>query len=113
NGEVFFATEKGIVSFLADATNFYEEMTAVNVFPNPVHPSYDGLITIDGLSRDADVKITDVSGNVVFQTEANGGRATWNGLDFNGSRVSTGVYMVFVSTSDGQSTTVSKIAFIH
>ena len=112
-GEVFFATEKGIVSYRSDATNFYEEMEAVSVYPNPIRPDYEGLITIDGLSRDADIKISDISGNVVYQTEANGGRATWNGLNFNGQRVSTGVYLVFATTSDGQSTNVSKIAFIH
>lgn len=113
NGEVYFATERGIVSFRSDATNFYDEMDAVNIFPNPVRPDYSGIITIDGLSRNADVKIADVSGNVVYQTTANGGRATWNGLNFNGNRVSTGVYMVFATTSDGQSTNVSKIAFVN
>jgi hypothetical protein len=113
SGEVFFATERGIVSFRSDATNFYEEMDAINVFPNPVRPDYQGVITIDGLSRDADVKIADVAGNVVYQTTANGGRATWDGQDFNGSRVSTGIYMVYITTTDGKSSAVSKVAFVN
>lgn len=113
SGEVFFATERGIVSYRSDATNFYEEMEEVNIFPNPIRPDYEGVITIDGLSRNADIKISDISGNVVYQTEANGGRATWNGLNFDGQRVSTGVYLVFATTPDGQSTNVSKIAFVN
>jgi ligand-binding sensor domain-containing protein len=113
NGEVYFGTEKGIVSYVSDATNFVEEMEEIMIYPNPVHPDYDGLIAIDGLSRDVDVKISDMAGNVVYQTMANGGRATWNGLDFNGNKVSTGIYLVFITSDDGQSTSVGKVAFIN
>lgn len=113
NGEVFFSTQNGIIGFRGDATNFDEEMEAVKVFPNPVRPDYAGVISIDGLARNADVKISDIGGNVVYQTTANGGRATWNGNDFNGQRVSTGVYLVFVTNDDGKATTVSKVAFVN
>jgi hypothetical protein len=113
NGEVFFSTQNGIIGFRGDATNFDQEMEAVKVFPNPVRPDYAGVISIDGLARNADVKISDVSGNVVYQTTANGGRATWNGNDFNGQRVSTGVYLVFVTNDDGKATSVSKVAFVN
>lgn len=112
NGEVFFATDKGIVSFTSDATNFYEEMDDVQVYPNPIRPEYHGVITIDGLSRDADVKITDIEGNLIYHTFAEGGRATWDGLRIDGSRPATGVYLVFVSNEDGKKTAVSKIAFV-
>ncbi len=113
NGEVFFVTDRGIISYRGDATNFYEEMDNVNVFPNPVYPQYDGIITIDGLAQDADVKITDFAGNIVYHTVAEGGRATWNGKSFDGSRPVTGVYLIFVSTDNGKSTNVSKIAFVN
>ncbi len=112
-GEVFFGTEKGVVGSKSDATNFYEEMTNVSVYPNPVRPEYTGLITIDGLSKDADVKVSDAAGNVVYQTTANGGRATWTGTDFSGNRVSTGMYFVYISTQDGDSRSVAKVAFIN
>lgn len=113
SGEVFFGTEKGIVGFKADATNFYLEMDDISVYPNPIRPEYEGVVTIDGLSRDVDVKISDISGNIVYQTRANGGRATWNGKTFNGERVSSGIYLVFISNDDGSSKQVSKIAFIN
>lgn len=113
SGEVFFSTQNGVIGYRGDATNFDDEMESVLVFPNPVRPDYSGMISIDGLVRNADVKISDVSGNVVYQTTANGGRATWDGNDFMGQRVSTGVYLVFVTNDDGKSTSVSKIAFIN
>ncbi|MFT5103559.1 MAG: ligand-binding sensor domain-containing protein [Litorivivens sp.] len=113
SGEVLFGTEKGIVGYKSDATNFYEEMTNVIVYPNPVRPDYTGLITIDGLSKDADVKVSDASGNVVYQTLASGGRATWPGTDFSGNRVSSGMYFVYISTQDGSSRSVAKVAFIN
>lgn len=113
NGEVFFVTERGVISYLGDATNFYEEMDNVQVYPNPVRPEYDGLITFDGLVRDADVKITDIQGNIVYHTIAEGGRAIWNGKRFDGSRPATGVYLVFITNDNGSSTKVSKVAFVN
>ena len=112
NGEVFFATEKGVIGFFSTATNFDPEMADVRVFPNPVRPDYDGNITIDGLAYNTSVKITDIQGNIMFETESEGGRAIWNGRMNDGTRPSTGVYMVFVSTPDGSADDVKKVTFI-
>jgi hypothetical protein len=113
NGEVFFATEKGIVGFFSTATNFDEEMSNVRVFPNPVRPDYDGNITIDGLAYNTSVKVTDIQGNILFETESEGGRAVWNGKRYDGARPATGVYLVYVSTPDGSADDVKKITFIR
>ena len=112
SGEVFFATEKGVIGFFSSATNFDPEMANVRVFPNPVRPAYDGSITIDGLAYNTSVKITDIQGNLMFETESEGGRAIWNGKKFDGEKPATGVYLVFVSTPDGSSDEVKKITFI-
>lgn len=95
-GEVFFGTDKGIVSYQSDAI----EGTVVNrknieVFPNPIRPEYQGKVTIKGLARDATVKITDIKGRLVYETNANGGEAVWDNRDYNGRRVNSGVYLVF------------------
>ena len=87
-------------------------MTNVRVFPNPVRPEYDGNITIDGLAYNTSVKITDIQGNLMYETESEGGRAVWNGRRFDGARPGTGVYLVFVSTPDGSADDVKKITFI-
>lgn len=108
SGEVFFGTEKGIISYRGDATEGGEVCDDYLVFPNPVKHDYYGPIAIRGLLENADVKITDVAGNLVYHAIANGGQAIWNGNNFSGERVKTGVYTVFVSNSDGSQTCVTK-----
>lgn len=112
-GEVFFATEKGIISYMGTATEGNETHTNVVVYPNPVKPEYQGLIAIRGLVNDANVKITDISGNLVYETKANGGFATWNGLNFKGKRAATGVYLIYSTNSDATEQWVGKILFIN
>jgi hypothetical protein len=112
-GEVFFLTDKGIVSFRSDATEGAAEFSAVYVFPNPVRPDYSGKITISGLVTDVNVKITDISGQLVFETTALGGQAIWDGKTFNGRKVNTGVYLVFCTNTDGSQTFVTKFIFLH
>ena len=112
-GEVFFATSYGIISFRADATEASDDFGKVYVFPNPVRSGYQGVITITGLASDVNVKITDISGNLVYETTALGGQATWNGKTLDGRKVHTGVYLVFSSNEDGTKTNVTKLLFIN
>jgi ligand-binding sensor domain-containing protein len=111
-GEVFVATEQGLLSYRSDATDSKSEFGAVKVFPNPVTADFVGSIGITGLATDALVKITDINGKLVWQTRANGGSASWNLQDVNGRRPSTGVYIVFAVTDDGHDSAVAKIAFV-
>jgi flagellar hook assembly protein FlgD len=89
-------------------------MTKDNIwaYPNPVTPDYNGLITIVGLSYNADVKIVSSSGTLIAEGKSNGGTFTWDGNDRHGNRVSSGVYMVATATSDGKKGTVCKIAIV-
>lgn len=112
SGEVFFATENGVISYMSTATNFDNEISEVIVFPNPVRPDYEGVITIDGLAYQSDVRITDTAGNLVYATTSNGGRATWDGNGRDGRRVATGVYLVFAASPDGSAANVGKLAII-
>jgi ligand-binding sensor domain-containing protein len=113
SGEVFFATDKGVISYRSTTTEGEESFHNVYAFPNPVKPGYEGLIAITGLVTDADIKISDIAGNVVYQTKAEGGQATWNGRKFSGEKVQTGVYLVFCSNDDGSKTYITKILFIN
>ncbi|RPH31986.1 MAG: T9SS C-terminal target domain-containing protein [Bacteroidales bacterium] len=112
-GEVFIATEKGVVAYHGDATKPGDSFGNVYAYPNPVKPSFDGVISIVGLVENTTVKITDISGNLVFETKSQGGQATWDGKNINGNRVSTGVYLIFCSDSKGEQTAVSKLLFIR
>lgn len=114
-GEVYFGTDKGLCSYMNDATTPSESMDKDNVYayPNPVEPGYSGLITVTGLSHNADIKIVTVNGTLVAQGHSNGGTFTWDGTDLKGKRVASGIYMVQTATSDGGKGTVCKIAVIN
>lgn len=111
-GEVFIATDRGIVSFRGTATDGGATNDKVYAYPNPVQHDFTGTIGIKGLVNNAFVKITDLTGVVVYETRAEGGQATWDGKR-NGERVQTGVYLVFISNDDGTETAVTKILFIN
>ncbi len=110
-GEVFFGTDKGIVSFRSDATAAGDKFGKLKIYPNPVKPGYSGLVTIEGLAEDSEIRITDATGNLVYQAQANGGTATWNGLRLNGTRPSSGVNFVFAK--DGSETEMGRFVFMH
>ena len=114
-GEVFFGTDEGLCSYMSDATEANEKVHEDDVYayPNPVEPDYTGLITVVGLSFDADVKILTSNGKLVAQGRSNGGTFTWNGCDTKGNRVASGVYMVATATSTGEKGVVCKIAIIR
>ena len=113
NGEVFIGTDKGLMSYRSDATEGISKQSKTHIFPNPVKENYTGPIAISKLYANANVKITDVSGNLVFETTANGGQAIWNGKNKNGERPSTGVYLVFSTDIYGAEKIVGKILFIY
>ena len=113
NGEVFIATEKGLMSYRSDATEGSSKQGSTKVFPNPVRQDYNGPIAISGLVTDARVKITDVSGEIVFETIANGGQAIWSGKNKFNERVATGIYLVLSTNMFGEEKMVSKILFIN
>lgn len=114
-GRVYFATDRGLCSYLSDATEPSTEMTKDNVYayPNPVRPDYTGPITVVGLTYDAEVKITTSNGTLVAEGRSTGGTFTWDGCDSEGRRVASGVYMVHTSTSSGDKGTVCKIAIVN
>lgn len=120
-GEAFIATSNGLISFQADAVAGQRSHSdPIRIFPNPVRPDYDGPIAIRGLTRDAIVKITTIDGQLVYETKALGGQAIWNGRDYNGKDVGSGVYLVFSSSSEQNfglttkpDTGIGKIVFIR
>ena len=112
-GEIFVGTDRGIQSLQTDATLGQRSIGEVIVYPNPVEKDYDGEIVIDGLVSNSDVRITDVAGQLVNTTTSNGGRATWNGRNFRGEKVPTGVYLFFTTDEEGEETSVSKVMILR
>ncbi len=113
NGEVWFGTSEGIVTFRGDATAGKEDYSGIYAFPNPVREDYEGVVTITGLVENSSVKITDVSGNLVYETTSLGGQVTWDLRNYRSARVATGVYLVFCSNEDGTLAKVTKMLVIR
>ena len=113
-GELFIGTDNGLCSYTAPVPKG-DGMTKDNVYayPNPVRPDYRGAITITGLDEDADVKILTSNGALVSEGRASGGQYKWYGLDRDGRRVASGVYMVAVATAEGEKGVVCKVAIIN
>lgn len=112
-GEVWFGTSEGIISFRGDATAGKEDFSSIYVFPNPVREDFEGVVTVTGLVENSSVKITDISGNLVYETTSTGGQATWDLRNYRSERVTTGVYLVFCSNEDGSLAKVTKMLVIR
>jgi hypothetical protein len=112
-GEVFFATSKGLVSFKGTATDASANLNNVFVYPNPVRPEFSGTVKISGLLDKANVKIADIEGNLVYEAISEGGTIEWDTTAFGKYRVSSGVYMIFISAEDGGETKVKKVMVVR
>lgn len=112
-GEVFIATNKGLISFNGIATGASDDLSNAYVYPNPVRPNYTGTVKVAGLIDKANVKITDIEGNLVFETTSSGGTIEWDTTAFGKYKVASGVYMVFISAEDGGETKVKKVMIIR
>lgn len=115
NGEVFIGTDKGIVSFISDATKPEETLNESNIhaFPNPVRADYSGEITVTGLTFDCNVKIVDAAGFLIYEGTSNGGSFCWDGKNRNGDRVASGVYYVLTYDENGNEGASTKILIIR
>ncbi len=113
SGELFIGTDLGLISYQGDAPQGENNFDQVVVYPNPVRETYDGPVTIKGLMKDTDIRITDVAGNLVHKTRSLGSQVIWDGKNLNGRRVSTGVYFIFASDAKGEQTNISKLLFIR
>ena len=112
-GEVFIGTDQGLISYKGTATEGGENFSNVYAYPNPVKEDYDGLIGIKGLVSNAQVRITDIAGNLIYSTQANGGLAIWDGKNFGGEKAKTGVYLIYAGNDNGSQKIVTKLLIIH
>jgi hypothetical protein len=112
-GEVFIATAKGLISFKGVATAASDDLNSVFVYPNPVRPEYSGTVKIAGLLDKANIKITDIEGNLVYEKISEGGTIEWDTTAFGKYKVASGVYMIFISAQDGVETKVKKVMIIR
>lgn len=113
SGLLFADTPGGMVSYQTDAKAPEEHLGNITIFPNPVRPGYGGTVGISGLTGQSTVKITDLSGRLVFEGRSEGGLASWNLNDYTGRRARAGIYIVFIVSADGSERQAGKLAIIN
>ena len=112
-GLLFIDTPNGMVAYRSDASSARENLSSITIFPNPVRPEYEGNLGVKGLMDNTVVKVTDLSGRLVFETRSQGGTASWNLNDYTGRRARGGIYLIIVVSSDRSETTAGKLAIIN
>lgn len=119
-GAVFFATNKGLIEFNSNVIIASEDLTSLKVFPNPVRPEYENpTVTIQGLTAGANVKITDIEGNLVYETQnesfesGGSGSVLWDTKSFSGKNVSSGVYLILITDAEGVGTSIEKLLIVR
>ncbi len=112
-GKVYFATEKGVVSYNGDVSTEANNFNNAIAYPNPYRPEYKGNVTIKNLPNRALVKITDIVGNLLFEKKAEGGIVEWNTNNAKGKPVASGIYLVLMTNADGTETKTLKIAVVR
>lgn len=112
-GNLLVATGQGIAVYRTDTSEPAEVLSAVKIFPNPVPPTFTGWVGISGLTPGSTVRITNLSGKLIWQATSQGGTAAWNLRDNNGQRPPTGVYLVFAISADGRQSLAGKLVLIN
>lgn len=112
-GDVFIGTDIGLQSYRTSIIKGFEEFTEVHAYPNPVRPGRNEPVYITGLIDETDVKITDVSGNLVWATKSQGGQVEWNLQTFSGARANTGVYMIYCASASGDKSATAKLLIVN
>ena len=113
SGMLFIETPNGMVAYRSDASLAQENISSINIFPNPVRPDFEGNLGVKGLMDNTIIKITDLSGRLVFETRSQGGTASWNLNDYTGKRARAGIYLIIVVSSDRSEKTAGKLAIIN
>jgi ligand-binding sensor domain-containing protein len=110
SGEIFVLTQNGLLSYRTDSSEPSEDLSSVKIFPNPVRPDFQGVLTVSGLRENTAIKITDTAGRLIYETKSNGGTASW---DLQNHQATTAIYMVFCVAEDGSESFVGKLAVLR
>lgn len=113
SGELFILTQNGLLSYRTNSSEPSEDFSSVKIFPNPVRPDFQGVLTVSGLRENTSIKITDTAGRLIYETKSNGGTASWDLQKFEGSRAASAIYMIFCVAEDGSESFVGKVAVLR
>jgi hypothetical protein len=112
-GDIFIGTDLGLQSFRSPIIEGDENYDQIYAFPNPVKPSYTGNVFVRGLVDNSVVKVTDESGNLVWETKSTGGQVEWPVKNLSGARAASGVYVIYASTTNGELKAYTKVLVVN
>lgn len=115
-GLVYFATSKGICVLKSEFGFYGNEYRRLKIFPSPYKIPSASPVIIDGLLQNSTVKIFTIDGLFIRKLSRQNGtvigtQAYWDGKNYNGEYVTTGIYIIFAYIPEGKHT-VAKIAVI-
>jgi len=113
-GIVYFGTSKGLSSLEIPAIGTVEKMSTLEIGPNPFILPDQSSVTIKGLADNTTIKILTISGRLIKEFAAQGGgRAFWDGTDFRGNSVGSGVYIIVAFADNGNQVSTAKVAVLR
>jgi len=113
-GEAFIGTPQGISSVLTPYRSFDDDLGSLEIYPVPFFPGEDDLLRFgdDSLTPNSTAKIFTHTGLLVRKLSFFEASLGWDGRNSEGELVSSGIYLIVVSSPDGQSAT-GKAAVIR
>lgn len=113
-GILYIGTEKGMSSLTISPIRTQRSFTTLELGPNPFQIPVHQTLWIKNLVANSRIKILSIDGRMIteFQSQG-GGRAFWDGKDFFGKHVSTGIYYVVAYAENGDQITTGKIAVVR
>jgi hypothetical protein len=114
-GTVYVGTDAGLTSFDTPSIKPLDSFSELFVYPNPfLVENENGLLTIDGLIKDTQIKILNISGKLISEFSSPGGRvAYWDGKDIEGKLVNSGIYIIVAYDTEGSNVATSKVAVLR
>ena len=125
-GLMYIVTDRGTVVYNPKTEPFGTGITSIVAYPNPVVRTSIGHDVVTFVAKDGNgipdgtnLKIVDVSGRLVFETnildngQSEGGKFVWDKKNLRGNLVASGIYVVLFSNAEGTENTTTKIAIVN
>jgi hypothetical protein len=113
SGELYITTSLGVIILTDVAVKGVEKMSTLSAYPNPFVYDRHERVVIEGLSERSTLFVVTVDGERVRRLETVGGRVEWDGLDLNGSKVASGVYLLIAIDENGGERGAGKLVVIR
>lgn len=112
NGKLFISTTLGIYqanSLSVEPLSEYD----IKCYPQPFNFSKDLEMYIDGLAEFSEVRILTTSGELIKSFKIESRKTVWDGRDYRGNLVRSGVYIISAKSASGELSGSQKIAVIN